>query len=247
MNILKTALAICFLAWSAIPARAGDTITIVADEWPPFSGENLHNGGISLDVIATTLRRAGYTVETAILPWARIMDGARKGEHDVVGSLFFDPDIAQYMTYGESFYQTEVKFVQKKGAGLSVQGLDSLRPYSIAVGDGFLYEEQFDRADYLDKVVVRTALQGILMVAHGRADLTLDSQEVIRYSVHNHAPEIADDIEFLPGALATHDIHMAVSNTLPNREDVVADFNRVLAEMRADGSLAELLAKHQVR
>ena len=36
---------VLFLAGSAI---ANDKLTVVADEWPPFSGEALPSGGISL-------------------------------------------------------------------------------------------------------------------------------------------------------------------------------------------------------
>ncbi|MEM7211623.1 MAG: transporter substrate-binding domain-containing protein [Pseudomonadota bacterium] len=226
------------------PSAHAQTITVVADEWPPFSGAELPNGGISLDVISTVLERAGYAVNMQVLPWARIMDGSRKGEYDIVGSLFFDSEIAEYMTYGDPFYSTEVHFARQAGAGHTVDGLESLQPYSIAVGDGFLYEERFDRAEDLNKVVVTTALQGLQMVAHGRADLTLDSVEVLQHAIRKDDPSIADRIEIMPFVLATHDIHMAVRNSLPGKDKLVEDFNRVLSEMQEDGSLQKLLRKH---
>ncbi len=242
MKALACALAVAFITVS--PALSGQRVTVVADEWPPFSGENLPNRGMSLDVISTILRRAGYEVETQVLPWARIMDGARKGDHDIVGSLFADPEIETFMTYGKPFYQTEIHFVQGAGRDIAISDLDSLRPYSIAVGDGFLYEQNFDQADYLNKIVVTTALQGLQMVAYGRADLTLDSVDVLRYAIRADDPSISDRVEILPHVLTTHGIHMAVRNDLPGKDQLVAAFNRVLSEMQEDGSLAELLQKH---
>ncbi|MBM7068421.1 ABC transporter substrate-binding protein [Actibacterium sp. 188UL27-1] len=221
-------------------------LTVVADEWPPFSGKTLKNGGISLDVISAVLIRAGYDVSTEVLPWARIMDGSRKGEYDIVGSLFFDEEIATYMTYGEPFFSTDIKFVRKKGAAHTVSDLDSLRPYTIAVGDGFLYEENFDRADFLQKVVVTTTLQAVQMVAYDRVDLTLDSEDVVKYAVQFGDPSLADRIEVMPNILTSHDIHMAVRNTLPEKDKVIADFNNALADMRADGSLAAVLSAHDI-
>lgn len=233
-----------FILSIGFKSAIAEPITVVADEWPPFSGEQLPHQGISLDVIGTVLRRAGYDVKTEILPWARIMDGSRRGEYDVVGSLFFDAEVAEYMTYSDPFFSTEVRFAKQSGSDHTVSSLESLGPYSIAVGDGFLYEENFDRAENLDKIVVTTALQGLQMVAHGRADLTLDSVEVLQHAILNDDPSIAGRIDFLPYVLASHDIHMAVRNSLPVKDQVVKDFNRVLAEMNADGSLAELLRKH---
>lgn len=172
------------------------------------------------------------------------MDGARSGDYDIVGSLFHDPDVESFMLYGEPFYQTQVRFVQKAGGTYRYTGLASLEPFTIAVGDGFLYEETFDRAGHLNKQIVTTALQGVQMVAYGRADLTLDSVDVIAHAINHDSPEIAGMVEFVPGVLTEHAIHMAVGRTVPNHQQIVDDFNRVLTEMRADGSLHELLSQH---
>ena len=242
---LSLLLALSVFAGSSLAANAADRLSVVADEWPPFSGASLPGQGISIDVITAVLTRAGYNVDAQIVPWARIMNGSRNDEYDVVGSLFYDESIAEYMTYGDPFYQTSVKFVQRMGASHDVSSLTALEPYSIAVGDGFLYEEAFDRADHLNKVVVTTALQAVQMVAFDRVDLTLDSEEVVQYALKNGVADLTERVEIMPHILAQHDVHMAVRNSLPNKDKVVADFNRVLEEMRADGSLKAILAKHR--
>ncbi|MEM9139998.1 MAG: transporter substrate-binding domain-containing protein [Pseudomonadota bacterium] len=246
MTIIRCA---ALLLWLVVAgtAQADTKLKAVADDWPPFSGPDLPNQGISLDVIGTVLRRAGYEVETEILPWARVIDGAKRGSHDIVGSLFFDPAIAAFMTYGDSFFSTDVKFVQRLGTSHDVTSLTALKPYSIAVGEGFLYEEDFDRAEFLNKIVVTTALQALQMVAYERADLTLDSEEVVRYAIQVGDPAIAGKLQIMDHVLASHDIHMAIRSDHPDRDRIVADFNRTLAEMRADGSLAALLAAHVVK
>lgn len=234
------------LVLAALPQSANaQTITVVADDWPPFSGDKLHNKGISLDVITAVLSRAGYDVRAEILPWARIMDGARNGEHDIIGSLFYDAELEKFMTYGDPYFETEVRFVQRKGGKHRFTTLDDLRPHSIAVGDGFLYADEFDRADYLNKMVVGTALQGVRMVAYDRADLTLDSVEVILHTIKTEDPGLEQRVEFVPGRLAVREVRMAVRNNMPGKNKLVADFNRTLKEMREDGSLNILLAGHR--
>ena len=229
----------------ALPARSQEPLRVVADEWPPFSGENLPGRGISIDVITEVLTRAGYSVESEILPWARIMAQARTDTFDIVGSLFADPEIAEFMIYGDPFYQTEVRFLRRAGAPHNPEEFEDLADFSIAVGDGFLYSPEFDRADDLNKIVVTTTLQGIQMVAHDRADLTLDSVEVLQHSIANGAPDIAGDVEVLPFVLATHGVHMAVRQSHPDAARIVDDFNRTLAQMMTDGSLARLLTRHR--
>ncbi|WP_119168978.1 substrate-binding periplasmic protein [Algihabitans albus] len=227
------------------PARAETPIRVVVDDWPPFGGEYLPNGGISLDVITTVLERAGYDVTTEILPFARILNGAQSGIYDVVGNLFLQEELQAYLTYSDPFYETEVRFVQQKGHDHVFTDVESLRPYSIAVGEGYLYEERFDSADDLNKVVVTTTIQGVRMVASGRVDLTLDSTDVIDYAIRTDDPGLADQIEYLPTVLTAQRIHMAVRSDFPGRDKLLADFNSVLADMRADGSLDRLLEKHR--
>lgn len=105
------------------------------------------------------------------------------------------------------------------------------------MGEGVLYEESFDRAEYLNKVNVTTALQGLKMVAYGRVDLTLDSIDVLNHARRTDAAELRDPVELLPFVLERQHIHMALRKDFPNRERVLADFNTVLREMQRDGSL----------
>lgn len=245
---MKPMFAICSMSvlfCSASPGHADNrTLTVVADEWPPFSGEQLPNKGISLDVISTVLTRAGYDVRTSVLPWARIMNMASEDKIEIVGSLFFDPAMTAHVTYADPFFSTDVRLVAPTGSQIEYTSVEDLKLYSIAVGAGFLYQDEFDQADYLSKVEVTTTLQGMRMVADGRVDLTLDSEDVVNYSFRNDDPSLADKITLTPGILASQDIHMAVGNAVEDRHTIIADFNRVLGEMRADGSLDQLLAVH---
>lgn len=248
---MKNLTAACLMTatiYSASPGLADQrTLTVVADEWPPFSGENLPNKGISLDVISTVLTRAGYEVRTSVLPWARIMNMASENNVEIVGSLFFDPEMTTHVTYAEPFFSTDVRLVAPTGSQIEYTSVEDLKPYSIAVGAGFLYQDEFDQADYLNKVEVTTTLQGMRMLADGRVDLTLDSEDVISYSVRNDDPSLADKITLTPGVLASQNIYMAVGNAVEDRHTIIADFNRVLGEMRTDGSLDRLLAVHTGR
>lgn len=231
-------------ALGAWPVFANEKLLVVADEWPPFSGAMLPNNGVSLDVTEAVLIRAGYEVEVAILPWTRVVSGAKSGQYDIITSLFLDTDLQKSLTYSEPFFKTEVKFVRKAGSDIVFENLESLKPYTIAVGTGFLYEPEFDSATYLNKFEVTTAIQGVRMVAAGRVDLTLDSTDVIQHAIRSEAPQLLEQVEVFGPPLATPEIHMAVSKARADHKDIADAFNAALVEMRADGSLDALLQKH---
>lgn len=244
IEVRKICATIALSIFAATASQAAEPVTLVADEWPPFSGNDLPGKGLAIDVTRTVLERAGYEVQAAILPWARIVDGAKTGEYDITTSLFADVEMEKYLHYAEPFYTTEVRFIRRKGEDIVFDGLESLQPYSIAVGSGFLYEPGFDAAEYLNKFEVTTTLQGIQMLAAGHVDLTLDSADVLRHSMQLGGEDLEGKLEMMDPPVTRQDIHMAVSRSRSDHTKIVEDFNRVLREMKSDGSLATLLAKH---
>ncbi len=242
-NKFKLLLAVLFSFLNTV--ALAEKLVVVADEWPPFSGERLPNKGISPHIIKTVLEKAGYEIDIKILPWARIMHGSKNGEFDIIGSLFYSEELLPYMDYSDSYYDTDIVFVKKKGSNISYKDLDSLRPYKIAVGDGFLYEPEFDQANYLNKVVATTTLQCIQLVAFGRADITLDSIDVLKYTIENDAKEVKSDLEYIPKKLTTQPLYMAVNNQLKNHKKIIDDFAKTLRLMKKDGSYHKLLKAHK--
>lgn len=236
-----------FIVWMLTNVLSAKPLHVVADEWPPFSGKNLPHHGLSPHIIKTALERAGYEVEVTIVPWARIINGAKKEKYDVVGSLFFAQDLQPYLTYSEPYFTTDIQFVRAKETAATFDSLESLKGYRIAVGDGFLYEDNFDQAEDLNKVVATTTLQCLKMVAYGRADLTLDSVEVIDYSLRTDAPELLDKLEYLPRVLTQQKMYMAVTKSVENQTALLDAFNESLKSMEEDGTLGKILEIHKVK
>lgn len=242
--MLKPFLPLALWAFLSTPTVAGEPITLVADEWPPFSGEDLPHLGLSVHVAQAVLERAGYEVAPQIVPWPRIMNGVPTGEYDAIGSLFYDEKLTPHIAYTDPFYGTDIQFARASSATHGVPDYDALSGYSIAVGDGFLYEDRFDADTDLNKITVQTTLQALRMVAFDRANLTLDSRDVLDFALNVEDPGLADRIDILPFVLARRDIHVGLSKKRPDHEEVLNRFNAALAQMHEDGSLDRLLAEH---
>jgi len=245
MQRFKTSIVLfLFLCLACSPARADDPVRLVVDPWAPFGGEALPGGGLSPDIISSVLERAGYRVETHIVPWARALDGVRSGDYDLLGSLFFDAELEASLTFGAPYHETDIRFVKRAGSPIAFSDVAALDGLSIAVGDGYLYEKTFDKATQLNKRVVTTVQQGLRMVAGGRVDLTLDSVDVLDHIMHVEDPSLATRLEYVPGTLARRGVRFAIRNDYPDKERLLEAFERGLIELRADGTLDALLARH---
>ncbi|EGH48420.1 extracellular solute-binding protein, partial [Pseudomonas syringae pv. pisi str. 1704B] len=84
----------------------------------------------------------------------------------------------------------------------------------------------------------------IRMLAAERVDLTLEDEYVARYNLAMEPDEVRDRVEFLPGSLSENSLHILVSLKNPHHDKIVADFDREITAMKADGTYDELLRLH---
>jgi polar amino acid transport system substrate-binding protein len=114
----------------------------------------------------------------------------------------------------------------------------------IAVVRGYAYSPEFDEDVSLQKVPVHNFAMAVRMVAADRVKLTLEDEYVARYYLARESSKVRNAVEFLPKALSENSLHILVSLKNPQHEQIVAGFDREIAEMKADGSYDRLMKQH---
>jgi len=226
------------------PANAAEKLRLVADPWPPFTDALLLNGGLATDIVNTALRRAGYTTLYEQVPWARAMLGLSQGRHDVLINAWFSEERTKIGQFSAEYLLNRVRFIKRKESPIGTLTHEQLHKYMIAVVRGYAYAPAFDYDTELQKVPVQNFSTAIRMLAAERIDLTLEDEYVARYNLAMEPDEVRDRVEFLPGSLSDNSLHILVSLKNPHHEKIVADFDREIAAMKADGTYDELLRLH---
>ncbi|KPB28643.1 transporter substrate-binding domain-containing protein [Pseudomonas syringae] len=226
------------------PANAAEKLRLVADPWPPFTDALLLNGGLATDIVNTALRRAGYTTLYEQVPWARAMLGLSQGRHDVLINAWFSEERTKIGQFSAEYLLNRVRFIKRKESPIDTLTHEQLHKYMIAVVRGYAYAPAFDDDTELQKVPVQNFSTAIRMLAAERVDLTLEDEYVARYNLAMEPDEVRDRVEFLPGSLSDNSLHILVSLKNPHHEKIVADFDREIAAMKADGTYDELLRLH---
>ncbi|PBP35044.1 substrate-binding periplasmic protein [Pseudomonas syringae] len=226
------------------PANAAEKLRLVADPWPPFTDALLLNGGVATDIVNTALRRAGYTTLYEQVPWARAMLGLSQGRHDVLINAWFSEERTKIGQFSAEYLLNRVRFIKRKESPIGTLTHEQLHKYMIAVVRGYAYAPAFDDDTELQKVPVQNFSTAIRMLAAERVDLTLEDEYVARYNLAMEPDEVRDRVEFLPGSLSDNSLHILVSLKNPHHEKIVADFDREIAAMKADGTYDELLRLH---
>lgn len=233
------------LVWLALPALSGaEPLRLVADFWPPFSAEGLPNGGVANELVCSALSRAGYASEFRQVPWARALHGLGEGDYDILINAWYDAPRTQVGQFSEAYLLNRIKFLSRKQNSINYAKLTDLYPFNIAVVRGYAYAPAFDNDPQLHKVSVVNFPVALQMLAAGRVDLTLEDEYVARYFLAKEAPELSDQLEFLPTVLGENQLRILVSLKNPRHAQIVADFDKAIAAMRKDGSYAAILRAH---
>ncbi|MEO4048506.1 transporter substrate-binding domain-containing protein [Pseudomonas sp. CAU 1711] len=225
-------------------AVMAEHLRLAGDSWPPFTDERLANGGLAVDLVSTALRRGGHTTEYVEVPWARVLRGLQQGDYDVIVAAWYSAERTRYGLFSEPYLVNRIRFLRRAGMPIEFTGLDSLLPYSIAVVRGYSYDAAFDAAQQLSKVPVLEFAMGARMLAAGRVQLTLEDELVAQHHLNRDLQEIRNSVEFVATPLSENGLHILVRRSHPLHQQLVHDFNRGMAAMRADGSYARIYRRH---
>jgi len=223
---------------------AAEKLRLVADAWPPFTDATLVNGGLATDIVTTALARAGYASDFEQVPWARALLGVGEGRYDVLVNAWYTNDRTKLGQFSGEYLLNRVRFLKRKDAPIEYNNLQQLHTYPIAIVRGYAYSPEFDDDASLQKVPVHNFSMAVRMVAADRVKLTLEDEYVARYYLARESSKVRNSVEFLPKPLSENSLHILVSLKNPQHEQIVAGFDREIAEMKADGSYQRLMKQH---
>ncbi|MFL1523944.1 substrate-binding periplasmic protein [Pseudomonas sp. O230] len=225
-------------------SAAAEKLRLVADSWPPFTDATLINGGLATDIVSTALARAGYASDFEQVPWARALMGVGEGRYDVLVNAWYTEERTRLGQFSGEYLLNRVRFLKRKDAPIEYNNLEQLHTYPIAVVRGYAYAPAFDEDASLQKVPVHSFAMAVRMVAADRVKLTLEDEYVARYYLARESAKVRNAVEFLPKPLSENSLHILVSLKNPHHEEIVANFDREIAEMKADGSYEQLMKQH---
>ena len=225
-------------------SAAAEKLRLVADAWPPFTDATLVNGGLATDIVSTALARAGYASDFEQVPWARALLGVGEGRYDVLVNAWYTEERTKLGQFSGEYLLNRVRFLKRKDVPIEFNNLQQLHTYPIAVVRGYAYSPEFDEDVSLQKVPVHNFAMAVRMVAADRVKLTLEDEYVARYYLARESAKVRNSVEFLPKPLSENSLHILVSLKNPQHEQIVANFDREIAEMKADGSYERLIKQH---
>ena len=220
-------------------------IRMVTSEWEPFYASTHESGGVVTELANAAFERAGHSTTIEWHPWLRAMKLVANGGSDVVLGAYYSEERAKAFHFSDPFFTIDIGFVALKETNITkYQDLKSLSPFLIGAMRGWAYTDEFDAADYLKKEYVINQIVVTRMLFARRVDMVAISIPVFQHEASLLRYHDMSEVVVLTPLLDTKKLHIMFSLRNPNHLQLAEDFNRGLAEIRADGTFGRIMAKH---
>jgi len=246
------------LAFAAkMEAPKHETLTIVADEWCPYScGEKDEKPGYMVEIVRAAFKKANIDVIYKVMPWSEAIERTRIGEFDALfGSShgdapdFIFPDILQGISLSQ--------FWVRKNSAWSYDGTASLNGLRLGIVQSFFYGVVMD--GYLKKPESERKVtlfassgedatkQNIEALLNGKLDVILEDRNVIHYYFASR--NLPMPLKYAGNAIDMDHVndtfvYVAFGPNKPKAQYYSDVLVRELKEMRRNGELKEILNRY---
>ena len=239
----------CLVSMS-IPVASAETLVLAAaDSVPTAYVDNGKQTGMLVDVITAVFKRTGYSIEIAIMPWARCLAEVKSGKIDGIFSVYQTPARQEFLTYADEVLITQVQaFFVRKDSTVSFDGdLNKLSELRIGIINETSYGPRLDAAlgkGIFKKVdVANSASVNIQKLLHDRIDVIPSYRHVVLDSARTLG--VAGSIKELSPAIEAIPSYLAFSNKRDYTK-VIGAFNQALRSVKEDGTYGAIFNKYLV-
>ncbi|WP_313465942.1 substrate-binding periplasmic protein [Pseudomonas nitroreducens] len=240
--VLRTA---CFCLGLAGAIAQAQTLRVATLEWAPYVGSDLPGNGLASRILNEALALNGDKAELVFLPWQRALNETREGRFDALMPAYLSPDRRQDFYTSMPLLDSQLGFFRRRDRALPInpRDLDTLRPYRIGVVRGYVNQERFDSADFLNKDVVSSDWQNLEKLLRGRIDLAVVDRYTGYQLLSQNAPALREQLEFVDPPLEVKPLYVLVPKKRAEGEALAASLDRGLRTLRRSGRLQQLIAE----
>jgi polar amino acid transport system substrate-binding protein len=221
-------------------------LRLVSDVWPPFTdGEGKPRQ--ALDLVQEALKRSGAAPSFLIASWSVALLGLERGHYDGSGAIWKSPEREKTLLFSRPYLENRLLLVARKGSDVSAASLTKLAGKRLALTRGYAYGDAVDKVPGLLLVYRDNDADCLRAVLKNEADyLLLD--ELMVYDLYRHDRAKAERLLAVGTVpLVEKTLHLAVRKAHPRAQQIIADFNRTIGAMIADGSYNRVLALPWIR
>lgn len=215
-------------------------LKLASDIWPPFTNEP-GSQAIAIELVQEALSRLGIEAENEIIAFGDVIKGIQAEAFDGSAALWYNEDRTDYLHFSMPFLQNQLVLIGRKGADVRAFTFSALAGKKVAIVDAYSYGEAVDTAYNVGFVPGKSDQENLNRLLSGHVDYMLADALLIEYLITYQKEEARKFLTISPRPLLRKSLHFGLRKTLPESEKILAEFNRTILAMVADGTYNKIL------
>ena len=243
--LLATVVFACLLISLIFPGNTQDRseITITAANYPPFEIADPIDGltGFDHEVVTEAFRRVGQPVRIVFLPWNRAIMEIKSGEAAAVLSCAHRAQREEFAFFSDQLStSTDGIYYRRDHEAKKVKSVDELKDQRVAAVNG--YSSFLKLRDLgMEPHSVPDDETGLKMLRLGRFDYFYNGKQATDFLISQSGQ--TGLFKFI--SLSEKPLYLCLSKAYPGAGQLLDDFNKGLAAVKADGTYALIHAKYK--
>ncbi len=231
----------------SLGANAEQTVRLMANTSPPYADQKLPEQGLAVELVKLVFSRTDYQPDITIENWSRAVEGARLGVYDGLAAAWYSEDRDRDLLFSEPYLGSDLVILKLRTDTRRFERLEDLAGLRLGVRTDYAYGVDFGAIRDLQLVEENHLVQNLLNLLNERVDAVIGDRRTVIYELNEYLKDRLNSFAVTPIPLPTRERHVAVSRSFAGHEQVVAAFNRALAQARKDGSLDAIIKRWDER
>jgi polar amino acid transport system substrate-binding protein len=230
-----------------LAGQAEQTLRVMASTSPPYVDRTLPEQGLAVEMARHLFSRTPYALEISFENWSRAIEGVRVGVYDALLAAWYSDERSADFLFSEPYLRGDLIIVKARSDTQSYASLEDLAGKRLGVQLDYAYGIDFEAIPGLELVGANQLIENLLNLVNGKVDFVIGDQRTMNQQIHAFLGQQVNRFEVLPIKLAGRDRHLAASREVAGHKEIIAAFNKALADSRADGSYQAILRKWDQR
>jgi polar amino acid transport system substrate-binding protein len=228
----------------SIPARAESISLTSGEDYPPFAGSTLTDGGVLTELVRLAFAAAGYTTKVEFKPWTRGYEETLRHQYSATFPYLGTAQRRSDFLFSDPLYQLNLRLYAQYDSPWQYGSQEELKGAIFCLPAGYEVSGWVHRArDELNFVRPRTMYQCHAMLQLGRADVLISNPDEIAWTAQG--PHfIQRNIRELPEPVDDVTLHLIVPRSHPQAQRLLDEFNAGLLEVTNTGARDRLFIDH---
>jgi polar amino acid transport system substrate-binding protein len=230
------AFALAGLLWVFPTPAPADTISLTSGEqYPPFTGSSLTDGGVLTELVRLAFAAAGHTTKVDFKPWTRGYEETLRLQYSATYPYLSTGQREADFLFSDPLYQLNLRLYVQYDSLWQSGSQEELKDATFCLPAGYEVSGWVHRErDRLTFVRPRSMDQCRAMLQLGRTDVMISNPDEVAWNAQGpHL--IPRNVRKLPEPVDDVTLHLIVPRAHPQAQTLLDEFNAGLRQVTING------------